>query len=449
MFSNPDTLSVERCAANARIRSVLRVLMTVVFLVALGAPLMAQEAGGEANLKLPRLDLPGVTFLGGISGTNLLMGGLVVSALGLIFGLIIFTRLRNMPVHASMREVSELIYETCKTYLATQGKFLCSWNASSRSSSCSTSASCRHWRRIKVAIILLFSVIGISGSFCVAAFGMRVNTFANSRTAFAALNGKAFPCYDIPLQAGMSIGMLLVSVELLIMLFILLFIPGDLAGPCFIGFAIGESLGAAALRVAGGIFTKIADIGCDLMKIVFKIKEDDARNPGVIADCTGDNAGDSVGPSADGFETYGVTGVALITFILLAVHSPVVQVQLLVWIFSMRVMMVISCGVGYFVNGAIAKATLRQCRQVQLRSPAHHAGLAHLDPLHRPHLHRQLLDDSRPSAATAPCGGSLPRSSVAAPWPARSFPSSSRSSPPPIRATCARSSPARAKAALR
>jgi K(+)-stimulated pyrophosphate-energized sodium pump len=185
---------------------------------------------------------------------------------------------------------------------------------------------------------------------------MRVNTFANSRTAFAALSGKAYPCYEIPLQAGMSIGMLLVSVELLIMLFILLFIPGNLAGPCFIGFAIGESLGAAALRVAGGIFTKIADIGSDLMKIVFRIKEDDVRNPGVIADCTGDNAGDSVGPSADGFETYGVTGVALITFILLAVPDPVVQVQLLVWIFAMRVMMVISSGIGYFVNGAIAKA---------------------------------------------------------------------------------------------
>ena len=208
----------------------------------------------------------------------------------------------------------------------------------------------------KVAIILAFSVIGISGSFCVAAFGMRVNTFANSRTSFAALRGKPYPCYDIPLQAGMSIGMLLVAVELLIMLCILLFVPGDLAGSCFIGFAIGESLGAAALRVAGGIFTKIADIGSDLMKIVFKIKEDDARNPGVIADCTGDNAGDSVGPSADGFETYGVTGVALITFILLAVHQPLVQVQLLVWIFTMRVMMVISSAVGYFVNGAIAKA---------------------------------------------------------------------------------------------
>ena len=249
------------------------------------------------------------------------MGGMVVSFLGFIFGLIIFVRLRNMPVHDSMREVSELIYETCKTYLATQGKFLVLLECLIAVIIVFYFGLLQGFEAYKVAIILLFSVIGISGSFSVAAFGMRVNTFANSRTAFAALKGKAFPCYEIPLEAGMSIGMLLVSVELLIMLFILLFIPGDLAGACFIGFAIGESLGAAALRVAGGIFTKIADIGSDLMKIVFKIKEDDVRNPGVIADCTGDNAGDSVGPSADGFETYGVTGVALITFILLAVPA--------------------------------------------------------------------------------------------------------------------------------
>jgi K(+)-stimulated pyrophosphate-energized sodium pump len=367
MFSTPDTLSVERCAVFARIRSVLRVLMTVVALVALGAPLMAQEAPGEVNLKLPRLD--SVTFLGGISGSNLLMGGLVVSALGLIFGLIIFTRLRNMPVHDSMREVSELIYETCKTYLATQGRFLCILEGFIAVIIIFYFGFMLSLAAYKVAIILAFSVVGISGSFLVAAFGMRVNTFANSRTAFAALKGKPFPCYDIPLQAGMSIGMLLVSVELLIMLCILLFIPGDLAGSCFIGFAIGESLGAAALRVAGGIFTKIADIGSDLMKIVFKIKEDDARNPGVIADCTGDNAGDSVGPSADGFETYGVTGVALITFIMLAVPNPVVQVQLLVWIFTMRIMMVISSGIGYFVNGAIAKARFGNVDKFNFETP--------------------------------------------------------------------------------
>jgi K(+)-stimulated pyrophosphate-energized sodium pump len=344
--------------------SILRVLLT---LLALGLPLMAQQDGGEANLKLP--DLNSASFLGGISGGNLLMGGLVVSALGLVFGLIIFTRLRKMPVHSSMLEVSELIYETCKTYLATQGKFLIVLECFIAVIIVFYFGFLKSFEAYKVAIILAFSVIGISGSFCVAAFGMRVNTFANSRTAFAALRGKAFPCYDIPLQAGMSIGMLLVSVELLIMLFILLFIPGDLAGSCFIGFAIGESLGAAALRVAGGIFTKIADIGSDLMKIVFKIKEDDARNPGVIADCTGDNAGDSVGPSADGFETYGVTGVALITFILLAVKDPVVQVQLLVWIFSMRVMMVISSAVGYFVNGAIAKARYGSLEKFNFEAP--------------------------------------------------------------------------------
>ncbi len=368
MFSTPDTLCVERCAANARSRSVLRVLMLVLSFVALGAPLMAQETGGgEANLKLPRLD--SVTFLGGISGSSLLMGGLVVSALGLIFGLYIFTRLRAMPVHDSMREVSELIYETCKTYLATQGKFLCILEALIAVIIVFYFGFLLGFEFYKVLIILAFSVVGISGSFMVAAFGMRVNTFANSRTSFAALRGKPFPCYSIPLQAGMSIGMLLVSVELLIMLCILLFVPGDLAGSCFIGFAIGESLGAAALRVAGGIFTKIADIGSDLMKIVFKIKEDDARNPGVIADCTGDNAGDSVGPSADGFETYGVTGVALITFILLAVASPTVQVQLLVWIFTMRIMMVISSGVGYFINDAIAKAKYLNVDKFDFEAP--------------------------------------------------------------------------------
>ena len=350
-----------------RTGSVLRALIAF-FALALSAPLMAQETGaGEASLKLPSLST--VNFLGGISGSSLLMGGMVVSFLGFIFGLIIYVRLRNMPVHDSMREVSELIYETCKTYLATQGKFLILLECLIAVIIVFYFGLLQGFEAYKVAIILLFSVIGISGSFLVAAFGMRVNTFANSRTAFAALKGKAFPCYEIPLEAGMSIGMLLVSVELLIMLFILLFIPGDLAGACFIGFAIGESLGAAALRVAGGIFTKIADIGSDLMKIVFKIKEDDVRNPGVIADCTGDNAGDSVGPSADGFETYGVTGVALITFILLAVHDPIVQVQLLVWIFSMRVMMVISSGVGYFVNGAIAKARFGKAAKMNFEAP--------------------------------------------------------------------------------
>jgi K(+)-stimulated pyrophosphate-energized sodium pump len=341
----------------------------IVLSAALAAPLMAQshESGGEANLILP--DLNSASFLGGIGGHTLLMAGLAVSALGFLFGLAIFIRLRNMAVHQSMREVSELIYETCKTYLLTQGKFLILLECFIGAIIVFYFGYLQELAAYKVLIILLFSVVGISGSFGVAAFGMRVNTFANSRTAFASLRGKPYPCYDIPLQAGMSIGMLLISVELLIMLFILLFVPGNLAGPCFIGFAIGESLGAAALRVAGGIFTKIADIGSDLMKIIFKIKEDDARNPGVIADCTGDNAGDSVGPSADGFETYGVTGVALITFILLAVKDPIVQVQLLVWIFSMRIMMVVASGVSYFINGVIAKARYANADKMNFEAP--------------------------------------------------------------------------------
>jgi len=332
-------------------------------------PAAEHKGGGEANLVLP--DLRQAQFLGGMNGHTLLLGGLVVSGLGMLFGLIIYVRLRKMPVHKAMREVSELIYETCKTYLTTQGKFLLLLECFIGSIIVLYFGFLYQGGvgAFKVTIIVLFSLVGISGSFLVAAFGMRVNTFANSRAAFASLTGKAFPCYEIPLRAGMSIGMLLVSVELVIMLFILLFVPGNLAGPCFIGFAIGESLGAAALRVAGGIFTKIADIGSDLMKIVFKIKEDDPRNPGVIADCTGDNAGDSVGPSADGFETYGVTGVALITFILLAVREPLVQVQLLVWIFSMRVMMVIASGVGYFVNGAVAKARYGNADKMNFEKP--------------------------------------------------------------------------------
>jgi len=291
----------------------------------------------------------------GTNGRALLMGGLVVCALGLLFGLLSYRRLRDLPVHSSMKEVSELIWETCKTYLNTQGRFLLILESFIGAIIVFYFSYFEQFEAVKVVIILLFSLIGIGGSYGVAWYGIRVNTFANSRTAFASLRGNPYPCYSIPLQAGMSIGMVLISVELLIMLFILLFIPGDYAGPCFIGFAIGESLGAAALRVAGGIFTKIADIGSDLMKIAFKIKEDDARNPGVIADCTGDNAGDSVGPSADGFETYGVTGVALISFILLAVTSPVVQVQLLVWIFMMRIMMVVSSALSYFINEGIAK----------------------------------------------------------------------------------------------
>src|SRR5438309_2411667 len=322
----------------------------------------SSEVGGEANLKLP--DLSQVNFLG-MDGHRLLLIVILFCVFGLGFGLVIYTRLKNLPVHRAMREISELIYETCKTYLITQGKFLLLLWAFIAVVIILYFGVLLKYEAMRVVIILMFSVVGIAGSYGVAWFGIRVNTFANSRTAFASLGGKPYPIYRIPLSAGMSIGMMLISVELLIMLFILLFIPGDYAGPCFIGFAIGESLGAAALRIAGGIFTKIADIGSDLMKIVFKIKEDDARNPGVIADCTGDNAGDSVGPSADGFETYGVTGVALITFILLAVGAVpgvgaaargTLQVQLLVWIFVMRVMMIIASALSYFVNEAVARS---------------------------------------------------------------------------------------------
>jgi K(+)-stimulated pyrophosphate-energized sodium pump len=318
------------------------------------------SAGGEASLIVPNLHDPAIAQFFGMSGANLLTIGLFVCILGMIFGLMVFTQLRDAPVHPSMREISELIYETCKTYLFQQLKFVAILELFIGSIIVVYFGILQQYFRegktLQVAIILLFSLVGIAGSASVAAFGIRVNTFANSRTAFAALRGKPFPCYSIPLKAGMSIGMLLISVELIIMLGILLFIPGSYAGPCFIGFAIGESLGAAALRIAGGIFTKIADIGSDLMKIVFRIKEDDARNPGVIADCTGDNAGDSVGPTADGFETYGVTGVALITFILLAVPDRAVQVQLLVWIFVMRIVMIITSAASYFINEAMARA---------------------------------------------------------------------------------------------
>jgi K(+)-stimulated pyrophosphate-energized sodium pump len=336
--------------------------------LAFALPTYAQShQGGEANLELP--DLTQVTFLNGINGHNLLLFGIVICVLGLGFGLAIYMNLQRLPVHRAMREISELIYATCKTYLTTQGKFILILEAFIAVVIVLYFGVLSAMEPFRVVIILLFSLVGIAGSYGVAWFGIRVNTFANSRTAFASLEGKPFPLYAIPLKAGMSIGMMLISVELLIMLCILLFIPGSYAGPCFIGFAIGESLGAAALRIAGGIFTKIADIGSDLMKIVFKIKEDDARNPGVIADCTGDNAGDSVGPSADGFETYGVTGVALITFILLGVSNPRVQVQLLVWIFVMRVMMIVASALSYFINDAIAKARYRTADVMNFEAP--------------------------------------------------------------------------------
>ncbi len=324
-------------------------------------------AGGEAELKIPEL---GGNFFG-MTGHKLLLGGLVVCVLGIAFGLWQYSKIRNLPVHKSMAEISELIYETCKTYLLTQIKFIAILWAFIAVIIVAYFKYLSHtpmsWPQ--VVVILLFSIIGILGSVSVAWFGIRINTFANSRTAFASLEGKPYPTMAIPLQAGMSIGMLLISVELVLMLAILLFIPGNSAGPCFIGFAIGESLGAAALRIAGGIFTKIADIGSDLMKIVFKIKEDDARNPGVIADCVGDNAGDSVGPTADGFETYGVTGVALITFILLAVHDPRIQVHLLVWIFVMRVGMIVTSAISYWINGLWSRARFGNAEKFNFEVP--------------------------------------------------------------------------------
>jgi len=349
-------------------RSALRLAAVVAGLALFASPTFAQShEGGEANLILP--DLSRVTFFGGIDGHRLLLFGILICVLGLGFGMAIYMKLKKLPVHRAMREISELIYETCKTYLITQGKFILILEAFIAVVIILYFGVLSRMEPLRVMIILAFSLVGIAGSYGVAWFGIRVNTFANSRTAFASLESKPFPLYAIPLSAGMSIGMMLISVELLIMLCILLFIPGDYAGPCFIGFAIGESLGAAALRIAGGIFTKIADIGSDLMKIVFKIKEDDARNPGVIADCTGDNAGDSVGPSADGFETYGVTGVALITFILLGVRGPLVQVQLLVWIFVMRIMMIIASAISYFINDAIARARYARADQMNFEAP--------------------------------------------------------------------------------
>jgi K(+)-stimulated pyrophosphate-energized sodium pump len=344
------------------LRCALPLLLLILLAVSASAPLMA----AEEELKLP--DLHSASPMG-MSGPTILEIGLGVSILGFVFGLVMYTNLRNLPVHDSMREISELIYETCKTYLMTQGKFLMILELFIGVIILFYFGYLRGLAAVQVFIILAFSLIGIAGSYGVAWFGIRVNTFANSRTAFASLRGKPYPCYAIPLKAGMSIGMLLISVELFIMLCILLFIPGDYAGPCFIGFAIGESLGAAALRVAGGIFTKIADIGADLMKIVFKIKEDDARNPGVIADCVGDNAGDSVGPSADGFETYGVTGVALISFILLAVKDDITKVELLVWIFAMRVMMIIASALSYFINEAIAKSKYEHADKMNYETP--------------------------------------------------------------------------------
>ena len=364
-------------------RSSLLKIVPAIFLAILLSPTAARA--GEEELVLPNLNSQ--TFLG-MQGGTLLMLGLIIAALGIVFGMVIYAQLKRLPVHKTMLDVSDLIYETCKTYLLNQGRFiLILWVCiaavmvayfgflqsgevdPARLTELKAQGLTVYSKGVQVPVILLFSLVGIAGSYAVAWFGMRVNTFANSRTAMASLGGKARPVYAIPLKAGMSIGMVLISIELFIMLVILLFVPRTLAGACFIGFAIGESLGAAALRVAGGIFTKIADIGADLMKIVFKIKEDDARNPGVIADCVGDNAGDSVGPTADGFETYGVTGVALITFILLAVNDPAVKVQLLVWIFAMRLIMVVTSALSYFISEGISSRVFANAKTMNFELP--------------------------------------------------------------------------------
>ena len=324
------------------------------------------HVGGEANLQLP--DLTQVHFFG-MPGATLLALGLIVCALGLFFGIATYSQLNRMPAHRSMREISELIYTTCKAYLLQQGRFLLLLWVFIASIIVMYYLFFAGFSVSKTAIVIAFSLIGMGGSYAVAWYGIRVNTLANSRTAHAALAGKPFPAHDIPMRSGMSIGMVLISVELAMMLIIMVFLPGEIAGACFLGFAIGESLGASALRIAGGIFTKIADIGSDLMKIVFGVKEDDARNPGVIADCTGDNAGDSVGPSADGFETYGVTGVALITFILVGVHDVTTQVTLLVWLFVIRAVMVIASGISYYANAAITRARYRDADEMDFEQP--------------------------------------------------------------------------------
>ncbi len=337
----------------------------IAFLFALAVPAAGLSAG-EADLVLPDLN---TVKLGGISAVPMLEIGMVICLLGGLFGLVMFVRVRRLAAHRSMTEVAQLIFETCKTYLLAQGRFLALLWSFIAVIMVLYFGVLRNFDALRVAIIVAFSVVGVLGSYGVAWFGVRMNTLANARSAFAALRGKPYPVYDIPLKAGISIGMLLISVELIMMLAILIFVPGDYAGSCFIGFAIGESLGAAALRIAGGIFTKIADIGADLMKIAFNIKEDDARNPGVIADCTGDNAGDSVGPTADGFETYGVTGVALITFILLAVSQPVIKVSLLVWIFAMRVMMLVASALSYYLSGVVARARFAKADTMNFESP--------------------------------------------------------------------------------
>ena len=342
-----------------RNKSILpKIMLSVMSLLMVTLPSFASEA----SLVVPDIHAHAQSF-------NLLIIGLAVSVVGVIFGFVEFLKVKKLDVHSAMANVGNTIFETCKTYLVQQGKFLLVLEALIALCIAFYFGYLEKMTATNVLIILAWSVIGILGSYSVAWFGIRMNTLANARTAFTALKGNPLNTLNIPLNAGMSIGVLLVSVELIMMLIILLFVPGEIAGACFIGFAIGESLGASALRVAGGIFTKIADIGSDLMKIQFGIKEDDPRNPGVIADCTGDNAGDSIGPTADGFETYGVTGVALVSFILLGVLKPEYQVQLLTWIFTMRFLMIITSVLAYWVNKGITKVYAAKTQKFDFELP--------------------------------------------------------------------------------
>ncbi len=339
-----------------------------------GSCLLAGLAlASEADIKIPPLDTVKFDGLGGISGKALMYLGIVICAIGAAFGMVQYSQTKALPVHECMSNVSHMIWETCKTYLQTQGKFLAILWGLIALCMIYYFAGLSHMPAVSVIVILLSSVLGILGSYGVAWFGIRINTVSNSRTAFSALKGSPFATLGIPLRSGMSVGLLLVAVELFFMICILVFLPRDLVGPCFIGFAIGESLGASVLRICGGIFTKIADIGSDLMKIVFKLPEDDPKNPGVIADCTGDNAGDSVGPTADGFETYGVTGVALIAFLALALAaSPAICATLIIWLFVMRALMIVTSLLSYFVNEAISKAKYGSLKDFDFEAPLTH-----------------------------------------------------------------------------
>ena len=339
----------------------------LLLLSALACPFLLSAS--EADLTLP--EFRDITFFNGaVTGQALLLWGSIIVILGLLFGLFQALRIKKFPVHRAMKNVANTIYETCKTYLLQQGKFLLILFVIIGAVICFYFGGLNSMPVSRILLILLWTILGIGGSYAVAWFGIRINTWANCRTSFASLQGKPWPVVKLPLQSGMSVGLLLITIELILMLVILLFVPKDSAGACLIGFAIGESLGASALRIAGGIFTKIADIGSDLMKVIFKIGEDDPRNPGVIADCTGDNAGDSVGPTADGFETYGVTGVALISFIILALaQSPELQALLIVWIFAMRILMVFTSVFSYGINHWISSAKYKKASNFNFETP--------------------------------------------------------------------------------